>query len=300
MVVDIHKILSNAFSHSIALSLFSDENEHILPNSLLKFFDKKINPNTILDKELVKSYDLHDKINWSIIEKNKAIRVLARDITLLNRINIEELKISTAELYPIFIQHPELIHDFVKDFDMITPLEAIRLLECNEELIEYIDISKYKFSKTDMLEMIKKFIYSKKIMERLDLTSLEHFSTRKLICKTGVDYIDRLNISQLKPTDWIEILEQHPELIEYCNLSIFENSDCYLLTKLVINFPEIDYLIIKNSNKISALGWENLIIEDLDRYQDFCKWEKFTESNWSKILKKHPHLSSMKQQYYIF
>ena len=43
MVVDIHKILSNAFSHSIALSLFSDENEHILPNSLLKFFDKKIN-----------------------------------------------------------------------------------------------------------------------------------------------------------------------------------------------------------------------------------------------------------------
>ena len=44
----------------------------------------------------------------------------------------------------------------------------------------------------------------------------------------------------------------------------------------------------------------NLIKEDLDRYQDYCKWEKFTESNWSKVLKKHPQLSSMKQRYYIF
>ena len=151
-----------------------------------------------------------------------------------------------------------------------------------------------------MSEMVKKFIFSKRIMERLDLSSLEHFSTRKLICKTGVDYIDRLNISQLKASDWIEILEQHPELIEYCNLSIFENNDCYLLTKLVINFPEIDYLIIKNADKISALGWENLINEDIERYQDICRWEKFTESNWSKVLRKHPQLSSVKQKYYIF
>jgi len=300
MVVNISKILSNAFSHSIALSLFDDEKKTELPESLVDFYDKKINPNTILDKELVKSHNLHDKIDWSIIEKNKAIRILARDISLLERINIEELKISTADLYPIFIQHPELIHDFVKDFDELTPLEAIRLLECNEDLIDYIDITKYKFNKNDMSEMVKKFIFSKRIMERLDLSSLEHFQTRKLICKTGVDYIDRLNISQLKSSDWIEVLEQHPELIEHCNLSIFENNDCYLLTKLVIKFPEIDYLIVRNADKISALGWENLINEDLERFQDFCKWEKFTESNWSKILKKHPHLSSVKQKYYIF
>jgi hypothetical protein len=300
MVTNIYKILSNAFSHSIALSLFGDDNSCELPNSLIKFYNKKINPNTILDKELVKSIDLHDKINWGIIEKNKAIRILARDISLLERIDIEELKISTADLYPIFIQHPELIHEFVEDFDKITPLEAIRLLECNEDLIDYIDITKYKFNKNDMSEMVKKFIFSKRIMERLDLSSLEHFSTRKLICKTGVDYIDRLNISQLKASDWIEILEQHPELIEYCNLSIFENNDCYLLTKLVMNFPEIDYLIIKNADKISALGWENLINEDIERYQDICRWEKFTESNWSKVLRKHPQLSSVKQKYYIF
>ena len=300
MTADISDILSNAFSHSIAISLFNEKNKELIPSNLSAFYFKKVNPNTILDKDLVKAVELHDNINWDIIEKNKAIRVLSRDIDLLNRIDIEKLKISTADLYPIFIQHPELIHEFVKDFDAITPLEAIRLLECNEELIEYIDISKYDFSKKDMMEMVKKFRTSTRIMERLDLSSLEHFSTRKLLCRTGVDYIDRLNLSQLKASDWLEVLEQHPDLLDYCDLTIFEKNDCYLLTKLALKFPELDYLIIKNSDKISALGWENLIKEELERYEEYCKWEKFTESNWSKVIKKHPQLSTLKQKYYIF
>jgi len=300
MKKDINKIISDAFSHSIAISLFKNKENLSKPLNLINFYSKKINPNTISDKGLVKSIELHENINWDIIEKNKAIRIMARDIDLLKRINIKKINISTIDLYPIFIQHPELIEEFVEDFENISPLEAIRLLECNEDLIEYIDLSKYNFSKKDMQEMIKKFLFSPKIMERLDLNSLEHFTTRKLICKTGIDYIDKLNISQLKASDWIEILEQHPELIEYCDLSIFENNDCYLLTKLVLKFPDLDYLIIKNSNKISALGWENLIKEDLERYQDFCNWGKFTESNWIKILKKHPQLNSVKQKYYIF
>ena len=65
-------------------------------------------------------------------------------------------------------------------------------------------------------------------------------------------------------------------------------------------FPELSYLIEKNKNKISALGWENLIKEDLESYQDICDWKKFTESNWNSIIRKHPNLSIKKQKYYLF
>ena len=99
MVVNISKILSNAFSHSIALSLFNDEKSSELPDSLIDFYDKKINPNTLLDKELVKSYSIHDKINWSIIEKNKAIRILARDISLLYDL-YEISNMQTVDMFP--------------------------------------------------------------------------------------------------------------------------------------------------------------------------------------------------------
>lgn len=292
------EIIYNAFSHAIALGVFSSQEK--FPQSLLEHYSKKINPNVIPDKELISKVEMHDNINWDIIEKNKAIRVLSRDIDLIKKIKIDLKKFSPTDLYPIFLKYPELISQIIKDFNKLTPLEAIKILECNEDLVEDIDISKYNFSKRDFQEIIKKFRKSEKIMQRLDLTKLDHFETRKLICRTGIDYIDRLNIDCLKNNDWIEILEQHPDLIEFCDLSKFETNDCYLLVKLVIKFPELDYLIEKNKQKISALGWELLIKEDLDRYQDICPWDKFSESNWIKILRKHPHLSSLKQQYYLF
>jgi len=265
-----------------------------------KFFIKKINPNTISDRDLTKNVEMHDFIDWNIMDRKKVIRVIARDIDLLDRIDMFKYNFSTNELYPIFLQYPELIKQFVNNFDELNPLELIKLLECNYDLIDEIDISKYSFNKKDTIEIVKKFRNSRKIMERIDLGVLDHFSTRKLICQTGIDYIDRLDTKSLKNTDWIEILKQHPDLLEFCNLKIFENNDCYLLTKLVLMFPELEYLIYDNIDKISSLGWENLILEDLERYQDICKWEKLNETNWNNITRKHPSLNYLKQKYFLF
>jgi hypothetical protein len=280
--------------------MFNSDNAQELPESMRKFFIKKINPNTISDRDLTKNVEMHDFIDWNIMDRKKVIRVIARDIDLLDRIDMFKYNFSTNELYPIFLQYPELIKQFVNNFDELNPLELIKLLECNYDLIDEIDISKYSFNKKDTIEIVKKFRNSRKIMERIDLGVLDHFSTRKLICQTGIDYIDRLDTKSLKNTDWIEILKQHPDLLEFCNLKIFENNDCYLLTKLVIMFPELEYLIYDNIDKISSLGWENLILEDLERYQDICKWEKLNETNWNNITRKHPSLNYLKQKYFLF
>jgi len=297
---NVKNIISIAFSHSISLSMFNSDNAQELPESMRKFFIKKINPNTISDRDLTKNVEMHDFIDWNIMDRKKVIRVIARDIDLLDRIDMFKYNFSTNELYPIFLQYPELIKQFVNNFDELNPLELIKLLECNYDLIDEIDISKYSFNKKDTIEIVKKFRNSRKIMERIDLGVLDHFSTRKLICQTGIDYIDRLDTKSLKNTDWIEILKQHPDLLEFCNLKIFENNDCYLLTKLVLMFPELEYLIYDNIDKISSLGWENLILEDLERYQDICKWEKLNETNWNNITRKHPSLNYLKQKYFLF
>jgi hypothetical protein len=300
MKKNIKNIISVAFSHSISISLFKSENREQLPDNLKKFFLKKINPNTINDRELISNVEMHNFINWEIMDRKKVIRILARDIDFLDKIDMFKYNFSTTELYPIFLQYPELIKQFVNNFEELNPLELIKLLECNYDLIDEIDITKYHFNKKDTIEIVKKFRNSKKIMERIDLSILDHFSTRKLICRTGIDYIDRLDMKSLKNTDWIEILKQHPDLIEFCNLKIFENNDCYLLTKLVLMFPDLEYLIHDNIEKISSLGWENLVLEDLEKYQDICKWEKLNETNWNKITKKHPSLNYLKQKYFLF
>jgi hypothetical protein len=296
----IKETISNAFAHCIALNIYDSKNRTTLPENIKKYYQKKINPNSIQDKELVKNTEMYDFINWNITERNKVIRMLARDIDLLERIDIKNYNFSISELFPLFLRYPELIKQLVLDFSKLSPLEAIKILECNENLIEEIDITNYTFSKKDMLEIINKFRDSEKVMERLDLTVLDHYSTRNLISKTGIDYIDRVNLNLLKPTDWLDILENQPDLIDFCNLNIFIINDCYLLTKLVILFPNLSYLIEENKNQISALGWENLINEDLEKYQDICAWEKFTEKNWNSILKKNPHLINIKQRFFFF
>jgi hypothetical protein len=296
----IKETISNAFAHCIALNIYDSKNRTTLPENIKKYYQKKINPNSIQDKELVKNTEMYDFINWNITERNKVIRILARDIDLLERIDIKNYNFSISELFPLFLRYPELIKQLVLDFSKLSPLEAIKILECNEDLIEEIDITNYTFSKKDMLEIISKFRDSEKVMERLDLTVLDHYSTRNLISKTGIDYIDRVNLNLLKPIDWLDILEQQPDLIDFCNLNIFIINDCYLLTKLVILFPNLSHLIEENKSKISALGWENLINEDLEKYQDICAWEKFTEKNWNSILNKNPHLINIKQRFFFF
>lgn len=293
------EIIKVAFQHSVSFSFYLNGCEDI-PVNVKNFYEKKINPNAIHDKDFVKNTKVYDYVNWDLLERNKAIRLLSRDIELLNFLNIKKYNFSILELFPIFINHPELIEYFIEDFSAITPIEAIRLLECNEDLIEKIDISKFNFNKKDMLEIINKFKDSEEILQRLDLSKLDNYNTKKLILKTGVDYVDRLNTKQLTATDWLDILEKQKELINFCDLSIFERGDCYLLTKLVAIFPNLYYLIIKNSDKISPLGWENLIKLDYETYSDFCKWEKLSELNWKNLIKVNPEISIKKQRYFIF
>jgi hypothetical protein len=297
---NVKEIIKNAFSHSLAINIIKNKDKNKMPNELVDYFSNKINPNSLQDKDLIKNKELHDNINWEIIEKNKAVRILARDIDLLEKIDLNKLGLTISELFPLFLQYPELIKQMVDDFDSLSPNESIKLLECNPDLIDLIDISKYNYSKKDMIILVGKFKRSEKIMERINLNELDHFLTRKLLIETGIDYVDKLNLKQLKNTDWMEILEKQPDLLEYCDLRAFDTNDCYLLTKLVLMFPELSYLIEKNKDKISALGWENLIKEDLDNYEDICPWEKFSELNWINIIRKHPHLSILKQNYYLF
>ena len=54
---------------------------------------------------------------------------------------------------------------------------------------------------------------------------------------------------------------------------------------MALKFPELDYLVIKNSDKISALGWENLINEELERYEEQIDEKLVTLSALKKQIK---------------
>lgn len=297
---ELKNTISIALSHHVCLSIINNKYKDKIPESIIKFFEKKINPNAYPDRTLLNLEHMYDFVDWNMMDRKKVVRILARDASLFNRFDFDKYKFSITELFPLFIQNPDLITDFVNDYDNLSSTEAIKLLQCNPDLIDKISLEKFKFRKKDMLEIIRIFSKAEKIIDKLDLSVLDHFSTRKLLISSGDRHIDRIDKKSLKALDWLDVLKHRPELLGHCNLNLFKSNDYYLLTKLVLQLPELDYLIDENSSKITGLGWENLILGDLDRYQDVCDWSKLSESNWKAVTKKHPSLNSIKRNYFLF
>ena len=274
------------------LSLIDDIDD----NTFKKLFPF-VDINNIPDRILIKNNRIRENANWNALNKYKLIRILVRDLDLLEKIDITKYDFNTMDLYPLFIVQPELVDYFNIDFASLSKFEAIKMLECSSDFVERLDISNYSFSKNEMTFIIKKFSNNEKIMEHINFEDLDHFILRKLLIKTGTKYVDKINLSFLKATDWLDVLRKKPELIEHCNLLLFEKNDCYLLVKLVEMFPELEYLIEENQEKISALGWEKLVLFNLKKFGKYCKWEKLSKKNWDNIVERHPNLENFKRKY---
>jgi hypothetical protein len=267
---------------------------------VFKVLSPYIDPNFIPDRELIMHKEFWQHIDWQNLDKQKVIRLIIRDESVLDMIDIEKYNLTFKELIPVFTHNPDLVDRFNINFDTLNAVQAINMIEINPNFIKNIDLDKYNYSKLQLAEIVRKFANNEHVMEKVSFDALDHFSIRGMLIKTGSKYIHKLDLDNLKAPDWIEILENRPELLDYCNLMLFEAGDCYLLTKLVLMFPALDYMIEESASKVSAIGWENLLINNPDRYQDVCDYTKLSRKNWDNIVRHHPHLEEKKRNYFIF
>lgn len=278
-----------------------------LPEHFFKVLAPNINPNFIEDKSLLTNERIRDYIDWDKLDKMKLIRLIVRDKYVLERIDLNKHDFALRDLIPVFIVHPDLIEYFEIDYDDLSSIDAISLLKINRNFIEKVDIGKYDYSKKEIESIIDYFHNEPRIIEKLNLTVLDHYAIRMLLKKSGDKYLikdERLNtynidITKLKDLDWLDILKSKPELISYCNLDLFKVNDCFSLVKLVQILPHYDYVIEENKEKISALGWETLLSFNPDLYSKYCDFEKLTKKNWENVIYKHPALTNLMKRYVL-
>jgi len=288
------EIIKKAICHYVALI-----DPEFLPEPIFKVLSKYINPNFIDDKTLLLNERIKNCIDWDKLDKLKLIRLIIRDKYVLERIDLNKHIFSLKELIPIFIVHPDLIEFFDIDYDTLTAIDAIKLLEINKAFLEKIDLEKYTYTKNEIIKILESFHNSPEILEKINFDSLDHFAIRTLILKSGDRYVHKLDVQKLKSLDWIDILKRKPEMLKYCDLSIFTTGDCFLLTKLVEIMPELDYLIDENQSKISPLGWEKLIILDAEKYMKLCNIESLSKKNWESIVVMRPGLTNLMNRYIL-
>lgn len=255
------------------------------------FFKKLINfvdLSNINDREFFANERLKKFVDYNRINKKQLIRLAIRDPQILNNININKFKFKIKELEYFLNLWPEYTELFKFDIKNVTADELLILLNININYVDQIDFAKIKFSKFHLTKLIKKYNHRDQIIKKILSSNelLDNYQIRNLILQTGDKYLHNLDIGKLNELDWLNILSYKPELFVHCDLQIFEKNDCYLLTKLAKYIPDVELLIIKNKEKITNLGWENLLRLDFEKYYPLCCFDCLSTVTRNKFIHK--------------
>jgi len=255
------------------------------------FFEKLINfidLSNISDREFFSNDRVKKFVNYDKLNKKQLIRLATRDPEILNKVNINKFKFKIKELDYFLKSWPEYIELFSFDLRKISGDELLILLSINIKYANEVDFLNINFSKYHLTQLIKNYYHRdfiiSKVLEIDDV--LDNFQIRHLILQTGAKHFSKLNFDKLNELDWFTILTNRPELFNYCDISIFEKNDCYLLTKLVKYIPDLDSTIIKNKERISNFGWENLLKLDFEKYYPYCCFDCLSYVTQKKFLHK--------------
>lgn len=243
-----------------------------------EFFEKLINfidLSNLSDRDFFSNERIKKFVDYDRISKKQLIRLITRDPEIINKVNIGKFKFKIRELQYFLKMWPEYVGVFDFNMESITVDELIVLMGINMSYSEMVDFNRMSFSKYHITDFIKNFSHRQLLMNRLIDSqnfkeSMDSFHIRTLLKKTGAKYIERLDISSMNEFDWFDVIKSNPEMIDYCDLSIFEKNDCYLLAKLARFTRNVVPFVEKNKEKISNLGWEHLLRVDFETYYPMC------------------------------
>lgn len=283
-------IIANALMSSYFCSYIND-----FSHNELMYLNNVIDYDNIPDRFLVDNEEIYPFIKWDRMSKMKAIRLVSRNLDLINVVDLKKYNYKIREIFWfIKTDYTRLYKFFNFDFNKASHEDVYLLLCIGSEYFEKtIKIEDFKFSFLETFDIIKAYNYKRDIIKRLDYKSLKPHQATEILSKTGEENIDLFNLDILSTINWLELLNYQPEFIYKCNFEMFKKGDSFNLVQLVVLFkePDLSYLISEIDPKdISPFGWEKLLVCDPEKYIDLCDFSKLNEDNWGKISSHRPEL----------
>lgn len=284
--------IKNAICHYVIFNLSHtlDDDEYC---KMINFIDpdylKKIS-----DDDFLKDKRLCKYIDYNRINRTQLIRLMIRDESIIEYIDLKKTEFKILELEFFLKIHPDKLKCFEFNVDNLTGREAIILLATDLNYLYEIGFEKIKFSRLELQELINNFYDVEEVINKIDFELLDNFILKTIIIKTKDKYINRIDLNKLNNIDWVDILKIYPDLFCYCRPDIFTSSNgLYQLVNLVKSVDGFDHLIIENKDNLTALDWEMLLLHD-EKFIDYCNFSLFKTINWNSILKEKPHLKDFR------
>lgn len=267
-----------------------------MPDEIFSLFLNHVSLVSLEDRCFLEDERVRRLVDWNKINRRQLIRLMTRDVSILDKVNLKEKKFRIEELEFFLKFHPEYVNKFDIDFDNLLPKEYIVLLNIDPDFCDYCDLKSIPFDRLQLQDIVKKFIHNDKIVGSLDFNKFDNYIKRQILKKTGSKYMDRINLESFSVLDWVDLLLKKPGFFYLCNKNIFIKEDCFDLVKIAGVVPEAYDLIVENKDKISGLGWEKLLLLDYQKYSPVCKWESLKNLNFKILKKVYPEIEQFKNQ----
>lgn len=266
---------------------------------LLHLFDS-IDYETIEDRYLVDDTSLYPYIHWNRLTKMQAVRMAARNLDILEYVDLKKYQYKIREVFFLIKRDFSLLFKYFNfDFDNLSHDDAYFLL-ClgSEEFYEMVDVKKYNFNFIEMFNIIKAYECDRSVISDLNYSELKNYQVTEILIVTGEESLDLFDLKELSTLNWLDLLMYQPEFIYKCDFEKFIEGDPFNLVQLIVLFdkPDLTYLLDNiDMSKITAFGWEKLLIARPEKFERLCDFTKLNEANWAVIGAYEPRLLAYKQ-----
>jgi hypothetical protein len=270
----------------------------------LKHMARFVNYSHVPEFVIVDNEEVRSIVRWDRIDKMKLIRCLTRSVDhdiddidkLLKTIKRHDYRINDLKF--LLQRRPEFIQYFDIDINKLKADDVANLLSLGHEYyLDKVDFSKYTFNATQSMNILKGYDFDRDILKKVNYKSFGGSHIVAVIKETDKRDLDILDISKLKNLDWLNLLQDKPDMLPMCDLDKFKRSDIFNSIKLycLIEDKDLSFLILERDMKnIIPFGWEKLIIKSPEKFLPHCDLSKLNENNWSQIISERPELEYLK------
>lgn len=249
----------------------------------------------IEDRYLADDPRLYPYIRWDKINKMQAVRMAARNLDILNFVDLKKYQYRIREVFFLIKRDYNILFKYFNfDFNNLSHDDAYFLL-CigNKDFYNMIDVKKYNFTFIESINIIRAYQHNRDVILDLNYYELKNYQVTEILIMTGEESLDLFNLDSLNTLNWLDLLTYQPEFIKYCDFEKFIYGDPFNLVQLIVLFdkPDLTYLLDRiDLNKITPFGWEKLLISRPNKFANICDFKKLNEANWAVISHYSPEL----------
>lgn len=287
------KIIVNSFTN-----YFLEGDWSMLDSISLPHLVKNADYNTLSPSIISENENVYKAVEWNRVDRMTVLRIVSRNTDIANYVNIKQFNFSIEEASYFLRANPDLINKLDIDYENLTKADAVSLLKLGQvKFAHKINPKLFTFTAKETFEIFLNHAFNKEIFEIVDAEVLDSYYISEVIKYTAGIFLNKLTVDKIAPKHWVDILTKHPDLLPYCKLEKFKESDIFYTVLLLKIFNELIYLITERKNykeDLSLLGWEKLIIIYPNEFINESPRHMFNETTWKHVISARPELAAYK------